>query len=269
METPPPKSPVKSGLGFMLPILAFVVAYLVFGSLGRDLRGFLDNFTTTDAEIQARLEEAFRGSKVYQALKEFYPETYQQLVAATTKDVREGASGEQAMSHAAEITTRLRRQEAANYGMASVESLRASLRSQLPHFSYLKKTYGYKACNEMAVNGAVALLKAFSPDITKDETFKKLIDDSSAVFFQTTAEGKKLKLQHAQPTDADWVVVADRLATGGMTGAELQLVGDPAKHMDDPRLCDAVLKFYEGITTMTDDASNRIIPFLAASAAAG
>jgi hypothetical protein len=35
------------------------------------------------------------------------------------------------------------------------------------------------------------------------------------------------------------------------------------------RLCDVTIKFFENITTMSSDAAMRIVPYLAANAAAG
>ena len=54
-----------------------------------------------------------------------------------------------------------------------------------------------------------------------------------------------------------------------MTEADLKVVGAPTQHLDDAQLCDAIIKFYESITTMDNDAAERIVPSLAATAAAG
>jgi hypothetical protein len=39
--------------------------------------------------------------------------------------------------------------------------------------------------------------------------------------------------------------------------------------MNDARLCDVTTKFYQNIMTMDNDTAKRIVPYLAASAAAG
>lgn len=54
-------------------------------------------------------------------------------------------------------------------------------------------------------------------------------------------------------------MAADYLKSKGMTEANLKLVGAPAQHLDDAQLCDAIIKFYENITTMDNDAAERIV----------
>lgn len=266
MQTSPAKTPLRKWLASALSILAFAAAYFVFSPHGRDLIGQL---TMTDASIRAKIETSFHGSQTYEALKAHFPETYEELIAIAIKDIRAGASRDQSMSHSAELTAKLRQREAQHYAMASLESLRLSLLAQLPHYSYLKSTYGFRACNEMAVNGGMALMKSFGSQIIKDSTFSKLMDEASGTFFRTAAEGKRLKTQYEQPTEADWQIVASQMNSSGMTDADLQLMAKPEKHVDDPRLCDVVIKFYSNIATMQDEAGNRIIPYLAAAIAAG
>lgn len=251
---------------FLLIALILALAYLAFGTEFQQLTG---ETATTDAEMRADLEKSLGGFKTYQALKELYPEAYEELIGLIIKDMRDGTDMKQAIIDGAEFTTKLRRDNAQYYAMASLPRLRLSLSAQIPQFSYLKTAYGFKACNELAVHGGVAIVKTLGTDFLKDQTLTQMMDEATGFFFRTTAEGRELKLTHAQPTTADWQVTADYLKSKGMTEVDLKLVIAPTQHVDDAQLCDAIIKLYENITTMDNDAAERIVPSLAAAAAAG
>ena len=123
MDKLPEKKTLKKRLAAFLPILTFGAAYLAFSPYGRDWIGKL---TTTDADIRAKMErEVMNDSKMYQALKEHFPNEYETLVLSTIKDIRDGTKTEEASRRGAEFTADLRKKNAANFAMASVESLRA------------------------------------------------------------------------------------------------------------------------------------------------
>lgn len=250
----------------LLVAAALVAAYLVFDRL--DLDGSNDPPSDADA-MKADVENTFDDFKTYQALKELYPEAYEELIHLTIKDLRDGENAKDAMIEGAEFTTRLRRENAQYYAMASVDRLRLSLNAQLPQFRYLKTAYGAKTCNQLAAKGGIGIAEVLGADFLKDRTLTLLMDEATGYFFRTTAEGQKLKLRHAPPTTADWQAAADYLKSKGMTDADIKLVNQPAQHLDDAHLCDAVIKFYETITTMDNDPAQRIVPYLAAQAAAG
>lgn len=261
--------PVASWKMWMIPAVAFAGAYIAFHALGREGRDWIDRLTTTDADIRSDLEKRFGTSKTYQALKQHYPEAYDQLLNSGIRDVRNGTSDQQAPNEGAEFTANLRRKNAQYLGMASVETLRMQLRSLPPLYRYLKTAYGYKVCNEMAVNGGFAILNMLGPKWLKDETLHQLFDESGGSFFQAAAEGRRLAIKHEQPTDLDWRAAGDYLISRGMAENKLQMLTNAAEYKADPGLCDALIEFYEGITTMDNGAGQRIIPLLAADAAAG
>jgi hypothetical protein len=266
MENTPERKTLKKRFAAIPAIVAFVVAFLAFSPHARQT---ISNLTKTDSDIRADIEKTFMDLRTYQALKAHYPQEYETLVTAAVQDVRNGTSERQAAVQSAGFTANLRRQNATSYGMASVESMRLSLRAQIPTLNYLKTAYGFKACNEMAVNGGVAMIQSLGSQFLNDTTLLKLTDEASGYFFETTAEGKKLRLQHQQPTEADWQVVGEYLLSKGMTQDDFDYITESKKHMDDPRLCDVTIQFFDGITTMDNDAAKRIVPYFASAAAAG
>jgi len=56
------------------------------------------------------------------------------------------------------------------------------------------------------------------------------------------------KLNHPPPTPGDWRITGDYLKSKGISDIELQLIIEPGKHIDDSRLCDTAIKFYQTIT---------------------
>ncbi|MGE0240818.1 MAG: hypothetical protein AB7F09_15720 [Parvibaculaceae bacterium] len=261
MEPAAEKKPFYKWVAVALALLALLAAYLAFDRIGLA--------PTSDADMRADIEKALADFKTYQTIKELYPESYEELIHLIMSDMRQGTDMKEAMIKGAEFTTKLRRDNAQYYGMASIEHLRLSLNGQIPQYDYLKKAYGFKACNELAAHGGVAIARLLGPDFLKDHTLTQLMDETTGYFFRTAAEGRQLKLQHEKPTDADWQATRDYLKSRGMTDAGIKLVNEPAKSLDDPQLCDAIMKFYQTVTTMDNDAAKRVVPYLAATAAAG
>ena len=266
MESPARKEAPRKWLATVLGLVVLALAAFAFGPAALEWIGRPE---TTDSELRADLEKTLGDYKTYQALKELYPQAYDELIALIVKDMHNGTDMKQAIIDGAEFTTKLRRDNAQYYAMASLERLRLSLNAQIPQFSYLKTAYGFKACNELAAHGGVAIVKTLGTDFLKDQTLTQMMDEATGFFFRTTAEGRDLQMRHAPPTTADWQVTADYLRSKGMTDSDLKLVDAPAQHLDDAQLCDAIIKFYENITTMDNDAAQRIVPSLAANAAAG
>ena len=115
----------------------------------------------------------------------------------------------------------------------------------------------------MSIGGGLGLLKAIGNNYNKDKALLALFDESSGIFFRLAAEGKALHLKHLEPTDADWGVVLQQLFGGGMTQEDINLVADAAKHPNDPRLCDASVKWLRGIIKLDGDSAKRVIPYIA------
>ena len=203
MEAPEHQNRRKLWLAVAIALIALPAAYLV---LEPTLRDWASHLTTSEADIRQDVEKTFEDFKTYQALKEHYPQAYEQLIALTVNDMRDGTDSQKTLADGAEFTSNLRRQNARYYAMASVERLRLSLSAQIPQYKYLKTAYGFKACNALAVKGGVAITQMLGPEFSKDDTLVQLMDDATGYFFRTTAEGQRLKLQHAQPTQADWRV---------------------------------------------------------------
>jgi len=153
--------------------------------------------------------------------------------------------------------------------MASLQRLRLSLSAQIPQYDYVRAGYGLKVCNELVAKGGVALTRTLGSDFLKDQMLVQLSDETTGYFFRTVVEGKALKLKHLPPTPADWRITGDYLKSKGISDNELQLIIEPGKHIHDKRLCDTAIKFYQTITTMDNDAAQRIVPYLAMAAAAG
>jgi hypothetical protein len=260
------KKALNKWLILALVLIALVAGYLAYNRISSDWNA---DQSAGEAERRAEVEKSLAEFKTYQAIKELYPEAYEELVRLILSDMGKGTDMKQAMIANAEFTTKLRHENAQYYAMASVERLRLSLNAQIPQYRYLKTAYGFKACNELATNGGVAVARTLGADFLKDQTLTQMMDEVTGYFFRTAAEGRGLKLRHEQPTAADWQVTFDYLKSKGMTDADIKLTGEPAKHPAEPQLCDAITKFYETITTMDNDAAKRILPNLAASAAAG
>jgi hypothetical protein len=260
------KSPGRGWLTALVALLMLPAAYL---ALLPSLRDLTEQPATSEADTRADVEKTLANFKTYQVLKEHYPEAYAQLLDLIMKDMQNGTDAKQALIEGAEFTANLRRQNAPYFAMASFERLRLSLSAQIPQYDYVRTGYGFKVCNELVANGGVALTKALGPDFLKDQTLMQLSDETTGYFFRTAAEGKTLQLKRQQPTQADWRIADNYLNSKGITDADLQLINEPGKHMDDKRLCDVAIKFYQTITTMDNDAAQRIVPYLATAAAAG
>lgn len=257
-------------LAIILPFVAFMVGYALFMPVGSIGRQWFDKLTTSDADIRARIEAGFaRDSRTFQSLKKYFPQEYEALVASTIADAKGNPDLGEITRRGAEFTENLRKLNAANYKMVEIESMREHLRSTLPQYDYVKSKYGTAACNAMSVGGGVGLLKAVGSDIANDKTLIALFDESSGIFFRLAAEGKTLQLNHPLPTDADWVVVLQRLLEGGMTQDDIDLVGNAAQRPNDPNLCDATVKWLRGIIELKGDAAERVIPYLAGEMAKG
>jgi hypothetical protein len=263
------EAPKHPGRGWLTILVALLMVPATYIALVPAVRDWTEKPESSEADIRAEVERALAGYKTYQVLKEHYPDAYQRLLDLVVEDMRNGTDAKQAMIEGAEFTANLRRENASNFAMASFERLRLSLSAQIPQYDYVKTGYGFKVCNDLVASGGVALTKALGPDFLKDQTLMQLADETTGYYFRTAAEGKTLKLKHQQPTLADWQVTDDYLKSKGITNADLQLIIEPAKHLDDTRLCDVAIKFYRSITTMDNDAAQRIVPYLATAAAAG
>jgi hypothetical protein len=254
----------------ILPIAAFYIAYALFIPVGSVGRQWFENFTNTDADIRARIEREFTNdSKTYQILKKYYPQEYETLLNDTVADIRGNSDREEITRRGAEFTNKLRKLNAANYQMAAVESLREHLRSTLPQYEYVKSKYGFQACNAMSVGGGLGLLKVLGDGYIKDKTLLSLFDESSGIFFRMAAEGKTASFKHLQPTDADWQFAAQRMLDGGMTQLDFDMIADSQKFVNDPRLCDATIRWLQGIIALDGNSAERIIPFVAGEMAKG
>jgi hypothetical protein len=258
------------GWAVILSIVAFYAAYALFvpdGSLGLH---WFENFTTSDADIRARIETGFTNdSKTFQSMKKYFPQEYESLISSSVADARGNTDGAELARRGAEFATNLRKLNSENYRMVGVESMRQHLRSILPQYDYVKSRYGVKACNAMSIGGGLGLLKVIGNDFNKDKTLLALFDESSGIFFRLAAEGEDLHLKHAEPTDADWSVVLQRLLERGMTQEDLKLVAEAAKHPNDPHLCDASVKWLRGLIELDGELAGRIIPYVAGAIAKG
>jgi hypothetical protein len=258
------------GWAAILPLAAISAAYALFvsdGSMG--LQRF-ENFTTSDADIRARLETGFtNNSKTFQAMKKYFPQEYESLILSSIAEARSNADGGQLARRAAVFTANLRILNSENYRMAGVESMRQHLRSILPQYEYVKSRYGVQACNALSIGGGQGLLKVIGNDFNKDKTLLALFDESSGIFFRLAAEGEDLHLKHAEPTDADWDVVLQRFIVGGMTQEDLSLVAGAAKHPNDPLLCDTSVKWLRGLIELDGELAGRVIPYVAGAIAKG
>lgn len=259
----------SQGRGWLTVLVALLMVPAAYIALVPAVRDWTEKPETSEADIRTEVERTLAGYKTYQALKEHYPDAYQQLLDLIIADMRNGVDSKEALNDGAEFTANLRRQNAPYFGMASFERLRLSLSAQIPQYDYVKTGYGFKVCNELVANGGVALTKALGSDFLKDQTLMQLSDETTGYFFRTAAEGRTLKLKHQQPTLVDWQITDDYLKSKGISNADLKLMTEPGKHLDDKRLCDVAIKFYQTITTMDNDAAQRIVPYLATTAAAG
>lgn len=258
------------GWAAILPIAAFYAAYALFvpvGSLGRQ---WFENFTTSDADIRARLETGItNGSKTFQAMKKYFPQEYESLILSSIAEARSNADGGELARRAAVFTANLRKLNSENYRMAGVESMRQHLRSILPQYEYAKSRYGVQACNALSIGGGQGLLKVIGNDFNKDKTLLALFDESSGIFFRLAAEGRDLRLKYPEPTDADWNVVLQHFIAGGMTQEDLSLVAEAAKYPNDPLLCDASVKWLRGLIELDGELAGRVIPYVAGAIAKG
>ena len=258
------RKPWFKGWAAILPIAALCAAYALFVSVGSWGQHWFENSTTGDAEIRARLETGFtKNSKTFQALKKYFPQEYENLISSSIADARGKVDPAELARRGAELTQNLRKLNADNYKMVDVESMRQHLRSTLRHYEHVKSKYGIEACNAMSIGGGLGLLKAIGNNYNKDKALLALFDESSGIFFRLAAEGKVLHLKHPKPTDADWSVVLQRMHEGGMTPEDLNLVAEAAKHPNDPRLCEASVKWLRGIIKLDGDSAKRIIPYIA------
>ncbi|WP_162914247.1 hypothetical protein [Taklimakanibacter lacteus] len=257
------------GRGWLVALIAFLMIPAAYIELAPLLRDWARPPVTSETDLRAEVEKELAGFKTYQVLKEYYPEAYAQLLELVFRDMREGTDPQRALIEGAEFTANLRRQNAPYFAMASLQRLRLSLSAQIPQYDYVRTGYGFKVCNELVAKGGVALTRTLGPDFLKDQTLMQLSDETTGYYFRTAAEGKSLKLKHLQPTVADWRITVGYLKSKGMTDADLQLIIEPGKHLDDKRMCDVAIKFYQTITTMDNDAAQRIVPYLASVAAAG
>ena len=250
------------GRAAILPIAAVCAAlFAPVGTLGQN---WFENSTTDDAKIRARLETGFtKNSKTFQALKKYFPQEYENLISSSIADAGGKVDPAELARRGAELTQDLRKLNADNYKMVDMESMRQHLRSTLRHYEHVKSKYGIEACNAMSIGGGLGLLKAIGNNYNKDKALLALFDESSGIFFRLAAEGKALHLKHPKPTDADWSVVLQRMHEGGMTPEDLSLVAEAAKHPNDPRLCEASLKWLRGIIKLDGESAKRIIPYIA------
>jgi hypothetical protein len=121
----------------------------------------------------------------------------------------------------------------------------------------------------LSIGGGQGLLKVIGNDFNRDKTLLALFDESSGIFFRLAAEGRKLRLKHPEPTDADWNVVLQRFIDGGMTQEDLSLVAEAAKYPNDPLLCDTSVKWLRGLIELDGELGKRVIPYVAGAIARG
>jgi hypothetical protein len=219
-------------------------------------------------DVRQEIERSLAEWSSYRALKQYYLEDYQALVAAIRMDLLAGVPMTTALERASRATEEVRRREAKYYGMASIETLRQDLRARLPVMRHLKTAYGPRACNELAVNGAPALQRFLGERYAADKDLLKLTDSLSAHFLQTAEEGKRLQKVHKALDAADWQVIAKHLLSKGMAESEFVVFADPAKAIDDPRACDIFMAFIDIVTAPDGASAARVIPFMASAAAA-
>jgi type I restriction system adenine methylase HsdM len=222
----------------------------------------------TDVEITQQVERTLSEWAAFQALKQHYPKDYEALVDAMKADLFLAVPKEKALARAMSATAEVRRREARNYGMASVETLRRDLRGRLAVMRHVKAVFGPRACNELAVKGVPALMRFLGERYWTDKDLLKLMDGLTGHFLETASEGQRLQLSHKELSAANWQAVARHLLSMGMTEKDFGVFADPAKSIEDPAACDVFMLLIERVTAPGGDLANGLIPFMATAAAA-
>jgi hypothetical protein len=214
------------------------------------------------------LESRLLGrSETLRAIRDHFPDDYRVFAADALQRAGRGEDDDAILAIGRAFASELRVRERASFRAASFATLQKSLELKVPMFTYLRNVNGPQACNVFSIGGDGAIEDIISEAREKGAELAVLADRAAAQYFAAAAEGRTRKMVHAAPTDADWQEAAQFVIQNGMTRDEILLFADARQRASDPRLCDATVKWLNGLLEMKGGAAERLVPYLAAGMA--
>lgn len=239
----------KSAAGLALAVVvAVTVGALVRGGTREAITYANTSPAAIEAELQSKIDENPSFKKMYSAMKESYPEKYQEFMSGLSENARSGGDANSyAFNFMRSFTLSLRD----DFKTAPPADIQLVLDKHVELMDVLANESEFN-CGQFAFEGLREGTK-LSPNAMS------VMADANALQITAAAAGRDGPVVHQPPSAADWAEVSDKMLDLGTTEAELQLVSNgPVSAMSESRKCKVGRDLYTAIVALPPEAAARI-----------
>ena len=234
--------------------LSFVAVKVLPWALGfaggkylyQTVAGAPDPQTLTTAQVSEQIES--RGSQIFRAIKQEFPEDYDAIVEKITAVARLG-NIDQVRDASRMAVADLRRRYASLLSSAPDSKAAEALRAQLDMLNHVMARETVTTCNNYLRQGPGALSMP-DQDLLSD------MDRIGATLFHAFGAAKQDGLPAASASDEDWSLLADAFIKAGGTPVEMNAIANVSLEFEG--LCPAVARLYTSALSLQGEPGRHI-----------
>jgi len=240
----------------LLPIVAFVIAFVIFSNLGRQ---GADIFSGRSGSVtDAQIEEAIASSPMAPmigALDEYYPQDAERMRSEMRVVADGNFSSDEAFRHMALVGTEVRQSHARHLRQAPAQELQRIIELQIQMHVALRDEVD--VCNRLVAVGPTGLNQNEAAPIL--DTAAQAASD----MFRVMHAGETQPVGRSQASDQDWDNFFDAYLSSGGTETELSVFS--SINTESPLLCDAAIRFLRVVANGGYEGSDRVLADFVAS----
>jgi hypothetical protein len=248
------------GSGRFKSAAGLVVAILFAGAVGAIVKGgtreAINYANTTPSALDDKLQEFFdenpSQAAMYGAMKNKYPEKYDELVAGLSTVVRnKGDVRQYGFDFMRKFTLSLKK----DFRAAPSRDIQLVLEKHVELMEVMSRSSQFY-CGQFAFEGLTSSAE-LSPEVLSR------ISEASALQINAAAAGRASPVVREDPTAADWDALSQNMLDLGTTLEEMQLVNEgTVSVMSQSRKCEVGKDLYESMANLPTESAARIGAFL-------
>jgi hypothetical protein len=250
----------KAAAGIVIAVLvAGVVGAIVKGGTREAISYANSTPSAIDDKLQSFFDENPSQAAMYAAMKEKYPQKYDEFIAGLSTVVRnKGDVRQYGFDSMRKFTLSLKK----DFGGAPSGDIQLVLDKHVELMEVMSRSSEFY-CGQFAFEGLSSSAQ-LSPDVLK------LISEASALQINAAAAGRASPVVREDPTAADWDALSQNMLNLGTTLEEMQHVNEgTVSAMSQSRKCEVGKNLYEGIANLPTESAARVGAFLLIPDAAG